>query len=249
MPSKPIITIDGHSAAGKSTHGKYLAAAFGLDYLHVGRFFRIIAHQIVAEFGSDPGHYDQPDAPMLARAVEIAKSLSFETYRQYETVNLATPVIDRAVSLSSKRPEIERIVQNLVKTIAATSKNGMVVDGRGMGVEIPEAILKLFLTGDPAIRAERRTQQLGYTVDAESLRQRDRKDETINPLAADALVIDVTKLAFAADTADKTTINKETIFAGLAQIVDEILMHRDGLEPYQPADTASVTNAPQPHPT
>jgi len=83
---------------------------------------------------------------------------------------------------------------------------GIVMDGRDIGtVVFPNAELKLFVTADPAIRLERRYQELLQTnpailkeVVAANLQQRDLMDSTRahSPLkqAEDALVLDNTNL-------------------------------------------------------
>ena len=83
---------------------------------------------------------------------------------------------------------------------------GIVMDGRDIGtVVFPNAELKLFVTADPAIRLERRYQELVQTNPAilkeevaANLQQRDLMDSTRthSPLkqAEDAMVLDNTNL-------------------------------------------------------
>ncbi len=85
------------------------------------------------------------------------------------------------------------------------SKN-MVMDGRDIGtVVFPNAQVKLFMTADPSIRAERRYKELiakGEQVSLEdifeNIAHRDFQDTTreISPLtrAEDAIILDNTKL-------------------------------------------------------
>jgi cytidylate kinase len=85
-------------------------------------------------------------------------------------------------------------------------KKALVMDGRDIGtVVFPNAELKLFVTADPAIRLERRYQELLQTNPsiqkeevAANLQQRDLMDSTRahSPLkqAEDALVLDNTNL-------------------------------------------------------
>jgi cytidylate kinase len=81
-------------------------------------------------------------------------------------------------------------------------QKGIVMDGRDIGtVVFPNAELKIFVTADPAIRANRRFKELQATdpsitmeAVAENLQHRDHIDSTRehSPLkqAADALVLD-----------------------------------------------------------
>jgi cytidylate kinase len=85
---------------------------------------------------------------------------------------------------------------------AMGTAKGIVMDGRDIGtVVFPDAALKIFVTADPAIRVERRFQELLQTNPsiskeevAENLQQRDLMDSTRahSPLrqADDALVLD-----------------------------------------------------------
>jgi len=79
---------------------------------------------------------------------------------------------------------------------------GIVMDGRDIGtVEFPNAELKIFMTADPIIRAERRLKELiekGIDITMEevleNIRERDHLDQTrdIAPLrkADDAIILD-----------------------------------------------------------
>ena len=83
---------------------------------------------------------------------------------------------------------------------------GLVTDGRDMGTVIfPDADLKVFLTADVAIRAERRYKQLlenGFPANIDTLRKdledRDKRDSErkSSPLrpAADAVMLDTSSL-------------------------------------------------------
>jgi cytidylate kinase len=84
---------------------------------------------------------------------------------------------------------------------------GLVADGRDMGTTVfPDALLKVFLTASPEVRAERRYKQLkekGFDANLSRLlgeiRERDQRDaaRTVSPLkpAADAIVLDSSDLA------------------------------------------------------
>jgi cytidylate kinase len=79
---------------------------------------------------------------------------------------------------------------------------GGVVEGRDIGtVVFPDAVLKVFLTAGPEVRASRRSQEvvdLDYEAVAADLARRDALDERRedSPLLAadDAIVIDTTNL-------------------------------------------------------
>jgi cytidylate kinase len=116
----------------------------------------------------------------------------------------------RAMQVSQKVSEVATIPA--VRAFAVAQQKamgvdkGIVMDGRDIGtVVFPNAELKLFVTADPAIRLERRYQELVQTNPAilkeevaENLQQRDLMDSTRthSPLkqAEDAMVLDNTNL-------------------------------------------------------
>ena len=116
----------------------------------------------------------------------------------------------RAMQVSQKVSEVASIAA--VRDFAVAQQQamgvdkGIVMDGRDIGtVVFPNAELKLFVTADPAIRLERRYQELLQTNPAiireevaANLQQRDLMDSTRahSPLkqAEDALVLDNTNL-------------------------------------------------------
>jgi len=116
----------------------------------------------------------------------------------------------RAMQVSQKVSEVATIPA--VRAFAVAQQKamgvdkGIVMDGRDIGtVVFPNAELKLFVTADPAIRLERRYQELVQTNPAilkeevaANLQQRDLMDSTRthSPLkqAEDAMVLDNTNL-------------------------------------------------------
>lgn len=82
------------------------------------------------------------------------------------------------------------------------AREGAVVEGRDIStVVFPDAVLKIFLTASPEVRARRRVEQFGGNVDeiAAAIAERDRIDSTRadSPLrpADDAVVIDSSNLS------------------------------------------------------
>ena len=116
----------------------------------------------------------------------------------------------RAMQVSQKVSEVATIAAVRAFAVAQQKAMGMdkgiVMDGRDIGtVVFPNAELKLFVTADPAIRLERRYQELVQTNPAilkeevaANLQQRDLMDSTRthSPLkqAEDAMVLDNTNL-------------------------------------------------------
>ena len=108
--------------------------------------------------------------------------------------------VSQNVSPVAAVAEVRHLLVSLQKQMGL--QKGIVMDGRDIGtVVFPEAELKLFMTAQPDVRAQRRFDELtakGETVSYEEIREniigRDRYDETRDesPLrkAADAIVLD-----------------------------------------------------------
>jgi cytidylate kinase len=112
----------------------------------------------------------------------------------------------RGIEVSSVVSSISQIADVRTKMVSMQRKIGehgkVVMDGRDIGtVVFPGAILKIFMTADPDVRAKRRYDELiqkGVHVElneiADNIRMRDREDENrpVSPLrkAPDALILD-----------------------------------------------------------
>lgn len=107
----------------------------------------------------------------------------------------------------SKVSEIKEVREKLVDLQQKMAENkGVVMDGRDIGtVVIPDAELKLFMTADPQVRAERRYSELldkgekvSYTEVLNNIKKRDDSDvnRDNSPLtqAEDAVILDNTHL-------------------------------------------------------
>lgn len=192
-----IIAIDGPSASGKGAIGQRLAAALGFAYLDTGKLYRALALL----------------ALQASAALEDAFAVAGLAASLGEAA-LAHPELDsdetgRAAATVSALPEVRAALLERQRAFARegeAARGGAVLDGRDIGTVVcPEAELKLYVTADLAVRAERRARQLaeaGRPADLAriraSLEARDRQDRerAHAPLriASDAIVIDSTHL-------------------------------------------------------
>lgn len=200
---KIIIAIDGYSSCGKSTFAKALAARLGYIFIDTGAMYRAVTLYAMRQ-----GIADQPQAVVAALPkIDIAfrfnpESGRSEVYLNGENVEREIRRIDvsNRVSTISSIPEVRAKLVALQQQMGKT--RGVVMDGRDIGtVVFPNAELKIFMTADPRVRAERRYKELrakGEEVSLEEIernvRERDRQDETraVSPLrrADDAVVLD-----------------------------------------------------------
>jgi len=185
----PVIAIDGPSASGKGVVASRVAEALGYHYLESGALYRLVALM----------GWKAP--------AEAAVSLDV-AFRGGKIILSGQDVTEkiRAEAVGVRASEVAGIpavrAALLGRQRGFRQPPGLVADGRDMGsVVFPDAVLKLYLTADPAVRAQRRVKQLkdkGNSANLASLsralEERDQRDATraVAPLkpAADAVSVD-----------------------------------------------------------
>jgi len=164
MSKKIIIAIDGFSSCGKSTIAKDLARKIGYRYVDTGAMYRAVTlfflnNQI--EFHHlDLVNESLKNISINFRIDEITQSqITMMNGEDVEDIIRVNPRVAGAVSDVSALSEVRRF---LVKQQQAMGfEKGIVMDGRDIGtVVFPEAELKLFITAEPNIRAQRRLDEL-----------------------------------------------------------------------------------------
>ena len=203
------VAIDGPSGAGKSTIGYALARAIDATFVDTGLMYRALTLAAV-ERG-----VDVEDGPLLGFLasecrIEVERPRPEQTDRletvrldgRDVTVEVREPRIDRAVSAVSRHAEVRDAMLEVQRAVAARGDTVMV--GRDIGtVVLPHASLKVFLTAEARVRAERRAAEMGaperldeYLAEIE---RRDAADSgrAIAPLrqAEGALVLDTGRLS------------------------------------------------------
>lgn len=205
-----IIAIDGYSSCGKSTIAKALAKKLSYSYMDTGAMYRAVTlyalhHEINVHELTEWEVDRMIDLIEITFSYNRDKELS-ETYLNGKNVEslIRGKEVSEKVSFVSQIPAIRRRMVDLQQK--AGKEKGLVIDGRDIGtVVFPDAELKLFMTADANIRAERRYQELkakGVEVELEeilnNLEERDYNDthREENPLrqAEDAIVLDNSKL-------------------------------------------------------
>ena len=207
MEKKIIIAIDGFSSCGKSTLAKSMAKALEYVFVDTGAMYRAIA----LYFLRNNIPFNDTAATEALQAIELR--FKYNSASQKSDMFLNGENVEqeiRAMQVSQKVSEVATIAA--VRAFAVAQQKamgidkGIVMDGRDIGtVVFPNAELKLFVTADPAIRLERRYQELVQTNPtilkeevAANLQQRDLMDSTRthSPLkqAEDAMVLDNTNL-------------------------------------------------------
>lgn len=197
-----IITIDGPAASGKGTLSRALAKKLNCAHMDTGALYRAVAYEIL-EFGGDPA--EQQDALKGVEALTRKSPLS----DALDNPELRKEYVGEAASKVAAIGEARKKLVNLQQNFAQNPPKpfvGAVLDGRDIGTVIcPDAALKLFITADPEIRAQRRFKELqskGFEdtyeavladMNARDARDTGRKTAPLKP-APDAFVIDTSQM-------------------------------------------------------
>ena len=208
MGDKINIAIDGYSSCGKSTLAKNLARELKYVYVDSGAMYRAVTLYCLRN-GFIDEHNGLNVSGLLDALNEINVSFNYnrtsgqsDTYLNGERVedDIREMRVSESVSAVSKVEEVRNV---LVQFQQQLGKNkGVVMDGRDIGtVVFPDAKLKIFMTADIDIRAQRRYEELlskGQSISIKAVKEnlisRDRQDTSRkhNPLvkADDAIVLD-----------------------------------------------------------
>ena len=202
-----VIAIDGHSSGGKSSYAKAIAKELGITYVDSGAMYRAVTLYAMENNLIRNGIIDEPELVRQLDGIRIKIIFNPEGDR-YETWMNGKNIEDdiRRVSVSgyvspvSKIREVREKLVGLQREMARDK--GVVMDGRDIGtVVFPEADIKIYLTAEPEIRAQRRYDELkgkgmeaSYSEIYENIMDRDLQDSTreLSPLkkAEDAIELD-----------------------------------------------------------
>ena len=199
-----VIAIDGASSTGKSTLAKGLAKALGFAHVDSGAMYRGVT--LYAQQHDLLENKKLKTENLLSQLDDI--HLRFEGDNFWlngvdVSAEIRSMQVSEAVSLVAAIPQVRTFLVAQQRIMGASQS--VVMDGRDIGtVVFPKADIKLFLTADVNIRAQRRFDELSaqntLTSVAEvrnNLAERDHLDSTRaeSPLvqAADAIVLDATQ--------------------------------------------------------
>lgn len=204
---KIIIAVDGYSSCGKSTFAKAIASRLGYIFIDTGAMYRAVTLYALEHGAIRSGIVDEDKVVELLPEISIAFRFNPERGASDIYVNgdlvegkIRTIEVSNCVSRVSAIPAVRRKLVAMQQEMGR--RRGVVMDGRDIGtVVFPDAELKIFMTADPAVRAQRRYDELRAKGDAVSLEEiernvheRDKADmsRAISPLrqADDAVVLD-----------------------------------------------------------
>jgi cytidylate kinase len=206
MSKNIVVAIDGYSSCGKSTLAKALAKKLHFIYVDSGAMYRAVTLYFLRN------NVDQNDISQVAEALNnIHLNFHSRDYETHITLNdeevsdeiRQMPVSDNVSAVSA----IHEVRVEMVKQQQRMGKSkNIVMDGRDIGTAVfPHADIKIFMTADPKVRAERRYKEMigknpNITLEEvfKNIANRDYQDTTRkeSPLvrADDAIILDNTNL-------------------------------------------------------
>ena len=201
------IAIDGPAGAGKSTIAKRVAEKLGLIYVDTGAMFRAIALYMTGKCVKSNETYKVKEELNNIRLDIVYENGEQQIILNDENVSrlIRNPEISKAASSFAQVPEVRERLLILQRELA--DKRPVVMDGRDIGTKVlPSASVKIFLTADVKVRAERRYKELtekGEKVNLEDImsdiKSRDEQDmnRKVSPLvqADDAVLVDTSSLS------------------------------------------------------
>ncbi|WP_149915139.1 (d)CMP kinase [Sphingobacterium cavernae] len=201
-----IIAIDGFSSCGKSTVAKAIAKKLNFVFVDSGSMYRAVTLYILRN------NVDLEDTAAINKALENIHIDFIPNTDKTQILLNGDDISDeiRQMEVSEKVSEVSTIKEVRRAMVAQQQQLGarrdIVMDGRDIGTTVfPDADLKIFMTADPLVRANRRFAELTakgeqVTLDEiiENLAHRDDIDSTReeSPLrqAEDAIVLDNSNL-------------------------------------------------------
>ena len=207
MNRKIIIAIDGHSSCGKSTFAKAIAARLGYIFIDTGAMYRAVTLYALENGAIRSGVVDEDSVVKMLGDINI--DFRFNPERGASDIYVNGDMGEgkiRTIEVSNCVSAVSSIAEVRTKLVAMQQamglRRGIVMDGRDIGtVVFPDAELKIYMTADAMVRAERRYKELTAKGDKVTLEEiyenvvsRDKADmsRAISPLrkADDAIVLD-----------------------------------------------------------
>jgi len=209
---KITIAIDGYSSCGKSTVAKGLAKKLGYIYIDSGAMYRAVTFYCMQNKIIHEGKFSEGDVLKAMNNIHLTFNVNPLTHVSEMYLNGTNVEKEiRGMDVSQYVSPISAI-KGVREQVVALQKEfgkdkGIVMDGRDIGTNVfPDAELKIFMTADPEVRAQRRWKELkekGMDGSLEDVKRnielRDHEDthREHNPLrkAEDAVVLDNTHLS------------------------------------------------------
>lgn len=231
--TKITIAIDGFSSCGKSTIAKALAQKLNYSYIDTGAMYRAVTFYALRNGLINSKRQINTDK-LISELTNITVDFKFnsqtkasETYLNGENIEHDIRTMEVSDNVS-KVSTIHEVREKMVALQREMGKNkAVILDGRDIGTNVfPDAELKLFMTADNDVRAQRRHDEFtskGEFLTIEevkhNLMKRDYDDthRKENPLirAKDAIVL------------DNTDLNKEQQLEFVVKLIADMQLTKD----------------------
>ena len=197
------IAVDGHSSCGKSTLAKQIAKHFGFTYIDTGAMYRTITLFAMRNSMIKPD--GTPDENRLKEKIgDISMTFLKDGHAALNGEDVEREIRTLEVSNNVSKIAAFKFVRQEMVTLQRkmAQDTSVIMDGRDIGtVVFPDAELKIFVTADDKVRAQRRYdeltakgEQVSFDEVLNNLRERDLLDTTRqeSPLrkADDAILLD-----------------------------------------------------------
>ena len=191
------IAIDSPAAAGAGTQAKLISKHYNLLQLDTGRVYRYIANMKL----TDPAKFNYK---------YLKKKIEKLNINQLQNKILLSDKVATEASSVAKDKKIRKLVHSFQLRCAYNPPqkyNGSCLDGRDIcSVIVPDADIKLFITANIKIRAQRRYKELkaksrgiSYQDVLKSIKKRDKSDinRKISPLKKtnDSILLNTSNLS------------------------------------------------------
>ena len=199
-----IITIDGPASAGKGTLANNLSRKYEMSYFDTGMVYRAVGLQMIL---SGKSLDDEASAEQEAQSLTFPKMMKLSEHKDFRS-----DVGGKAASVVAAMPKVRQALLKMQQDFAKNPvfadgrrAKGVIYDGRDTGTVVcPAAVLKLFVTASPEVRAERRYKEFlqkginkTYAEVLAQIKERDDRDSNRSaaPLkpAADAVIFDTSE--------------------------------------------------------
>lgn len=228
-----IIAVDGLSGSGKTSISKAIAKHYGYEYLDTGSVYRAVT-LLALKNGLNVDSFDESNKDTYAPLLRELKKANFSFTYNPETDTAIAKINDTDVTKELKTPLVSNLVAKVSKIedvrvwvrgfqYKYAEGKDIVMEGRDITtVVFPNAKIKLFVTTDIDVRAERRAkdyERLGKFVSIETVKKdieaRDHLDifRKHSPLK-------ITTDAYVLDTSYKTI--DETIAEAISHIEEKL---------------------------
>lgn len=192
---KITIALDGPAGSGKGLISSKLSKLFSLDYIQSSLLYRAVAFICI-------------NNKIVPQEIDKVINISADTQPLSEVIknnDLSNELIAAVASKTSTIKEVRDNLNSYLLTLISTTARS-VIEGRDIGTVVaPNADLKIFLTADLSVRAERRYKQLLMSgkscilsevleqLRARDIRDKERKHGPLEP-AKDAFILDSSSL-------------------------------------------------------